>query len=76
MARTAGYNLLDHRRNEDILEELRIEPSEKKLKQYKQKWLNQVNRLEDLIDTPKQLLNYRPIGRRRPGRLLKRQLEG
>jgi hypothetical protein len=29
----AGYNLLDHRRNEGILEELCIDPTEKKLEQ-------------------------------------------
>jgi hypothetical protein len=35
MRHTAGYNLLDHRRNEDILEELQVEPVVKKLAQYK-----------------------------------------
>jgi len=42
---------------------------EKKLAEYKQKWLNNVSRLED-IRYLEQLLDYRPI-RRRPGRLLK-----
>jgi hypothetical protein len=27
MRRTAGYSLLGHRRNENILEELKVEPS-------------------------------------------------
>jgi hypothetical protein len=31
MRRTEGYSLLDHRRNEDILEELKLNPVEKKL---------------------------------------------
>jgi hypothetical protein len=32
MRRTIGYSLLDHRRNEeDILEEFKVEPYEKKL---------------------------------------------
>jgi hypothetical protein len=31
MRRTAGYSLLDHRRNENILEELQVDPVEKKL---------------------------------------------
>jgi len=30
MRRTAGYTLLDHRRNEDILEELNVDPAENK----------------------------------------------
>jgi hypothetical protein len=36
MSHGAGYNLLDHRRNEDILEELKAKPVKKKLAQYKQ----------------------------------------
>jgi len=43
--------------------------------QYKQKWLYHVSRKEH-ITYPKQLLDYRPIGRRRPGRPIKRLLEG
>jgi hypothetical protein len=30
MRRTAGYTLLDHRRHEDILEELNVDPAENK----------------------------------------------
>jgi hypothetical protein len=41
---------------------------------YKQKRLNHVNKME-VIRYPKQLLDYRPIGRRRPGRLLKETAE-
>jgi hypothetical protein len=37
MRRTAGRGLLHRRRNEDILEELKIDQTEKKLAQYKQK---------------------------------------
>jgi hypothetical protein len=48
MGRTAGYNLLDYRRNGYILEELKVDPYEKKLTQYKQKWLNHVSRMEDI----------------------------
>jgi hypothetical protein len=32
--RTAAYNLFDHRRNEEILEELRVEPADEKLRKY------------------------------------------
>jgi hypothetical protein len=31
MRHTAGYGLLDHRRNEDILEELKNSPSRKEI---------------------------------------------
>jgi hypothetical protein len=34
---TAGYSSLDHRRNEDILQELRVDPVWHKLAQYKQR---------------------------------------
>jgi len=45
---TAGYNLLRHTRNEDILEMLKVDSVEKKLVQYKQEWLNHVSRLKDI----------------------------
>jgi hypothetical protein len=32
--RTAGYTLFDHKRNEEILEELKVEPVDKKLRRY------------------------------------------
>jgi hypothetical protein len=67
--RTARYSLLD------ILEELNVDPVDEQLAQYKQKCLNHVRRMED-IRYPKQILDYRPIGRRRPGRPLKRLLDG
>jgi len=37
--RTAGYTLFGHRRNEEILEEMRIEPVDKKLRRCKSNWL-------------------------------------
>jgi hypothetical protein len=45
------------------------------LSDQKNKIIWNVNRMED-IRYPKQLLDYRPIGRRRPGRPLKGQLDG
>jgi hypothetical protein len=36
---------LDKKRAEDILDKLKAEPLEKKLAEYKQKWLNRVSRL-------------------------------
>jgi len=52
------YSLLHQRRNYDILEELEVDPIEKKLAQYKQKWLNHVSSMKDIYR--KQLLDYRP----------------
>jgi hypothetical protein len=42
------YSLLDHRRNEDILEDLKAEPGGNKLAQYKQKGLNHVSNMNTL----------------------------
>jgi hypothetical protein len=73
---TAGYSLLHCRRNEDVSDELKVDPVGRKLAQHKQKRLNRVARMED-IRCQKQFLDYRPVGRRRrrrrrPGRPLKR----
>jgi hypothetical protein len=70
-----GYSLQDYRRNEDILEEIKADPVEMKLGPYKQELLNYISRIEGL-SYPKQILDYRSIGRRRPGRPLKRLLDG
>jgi hypothetical protein len=74
LQRTAGYTLLDHKRNEEILEELHVTPLEDKLCTYRHKWFQHVHRTED-NRLPKQLLNYHPKGRRRPGRSRKRLLD-
>jgi hypothetical protein len=59
--KTAGYSLLlDHGRNEDILE-LNTEPVKKRFAQYEQKLLNNVSRM-DGIRHPKQLHDYQPVG--------------
>jgi hypothetical protein len=71
---TAGYTLLDHRRNEDILEELQVDLVENKLTQYKQKWSYHVSRIGD-VRYPKLLIDCRHIARRRPGRPFKRLLD-
>jgi hypothetical protein len=69
--RTAGYTLLIHKRNENILEELHVTPLEEKLCPYRHNWFQHIHRMGD-YRLPKQLLNYHPKRRRRPGRLLKR----
>jgi len=56
MRRTTGYILLDYRRNEDVLEELKTDPTENKLVQCKQKWLNLARRIEDIRYTKNSLI--------------------
>jgi predicted membrane protein len=65
LRRTAGYTLLNHKRNKEILE-LHVTPSEDKLCTYRNKWFQNVHRMED-NRFPKQLLNYHPKGRQGPG---------
>jgi hypothetical protein len=55
MRRTAECSLLQQLSNEDILEELDMDQSQKKLEQYKQNWLNIVRRIKD-IDTQNKFL--------------------
>jgi len=37
--RTARYNCCDHKRKEEILEELKVEPVDDRLRRYKSNWL-------------------------------------
>jgi hypothetical protein len=48
MRRTAECSLLQKLRHEDILEELEMDQSQKKLEQYKHNWLGNVRRMEDI----------------------------
>jgi hypothetical protein len=57
--------------NEGILEELKVEPVEEKLRRYKSNCLQHVTRMNN-NRMPKIMLTYRPNGRRRLGRPLKR----
>jgi hypothetical protein len=47
----AEYNLVDHRRNLNILEELKLDPVVKKLTQYKRQWLIHVSRMDTQKNT-------------------------
>jgi hypothetical protein len=40
---TIGYTLFDHKRNE-LLEEVKVQPVDKKLRKYKSNWLQHVTR--------------------------------
>jgi hypothetical protein len=74
LRQTAGYTLLDHKTNEEILEELHVTPLEEKLCTYRHNWVQHVHRME-VYRLPKQLPNHHPKGRWRPGRPLKRLLD-
>jgi hypothetical protein len=62
LKRTAEYTLFDHKRSEEILEDLKVEPVDEKLRRYKSNWLQHVTRMAKRM--PKAMLNYRPNGRR------------
>ena len=68
---TARYILFDRKRNEDILEQLKVEPADEKLSRFKSHWLRHVTRMHNNIMS-EVMLNYRPNGRIRLGRPLKR----
>jgi hypothetical protein len=74
LRRTAGYTLLDHNKNEDILQELNTTSVLEKIK-YGHNWVKHVYRMNN-SRFPKTLIEYHPRGRRRPGRPLKRILDG
>ena len=61
-------------KNEEILEELKVETAEEKLIRYKSNWLQHVTGM-DSSRMAKIVLNCRQNGRRRLGRPLKRLLD-
>jgi hypothetical protein len=66
------YATFDHNSNEELLEELKEEPVDQRLRKYKSNWLSHVTRINNKM--PKIMLNYIPNGRGRLGRPLKRLL--
>ncbi|KAJ4427380.1 hypothetical protein ANN_25001 [Periplaneta americana] len=71
---TAGYTKWDHKRNEDVMEELQLEPVINHVKHYQNNWVNHLHRMRrDRI--PKVMLHYRPNGKRSLGRPKKRLIE-
>ncbi|KAJ4433601.1 hypothetical protein ANN_15911 [Periplaneta americana] len=74
MRYTAGYTKWDHKRNEDVMEELQLEPVITHVKHYRNNWINHLHRmLRDRIS--KVMLHYRPNGKRSLGRPKKRWIE-
>jgi hypothetical protein len=65
--------VLDQKRNEEILEDLKAEAVDEKLRRYNSDWLRRVARMYS-CGTARIMLNCRPVGRRRLERPLKRLL--
>jgi hypothetical protein len=74
MRKTAGFTLWDHKRNERILKNLKVEPIPKFIQNYRGNWMEHIERM-DSSRIPNNLLNYRPHGKRSLGRPLKRWSE-
>jgi hypothetical protein len=74
MRKTAGLTLWDHKRNEEILKNLKVEPISKFIQNYRANWKEHIDRM-DSSRIPNNLLNYRPHGKRSLGRPLKRWSE-
>ncbi|KAJ4444085.1 hypothetical protein ANN_05874 [Periplaneta americana] len=71
---SAGYTKWDHKRNEDVMEELQLEPVINHVKHYQNNRINHLHRMHrDRI--PKVMLHYRPNGKRSLGRPKKRWIE-
>ena len=74
MRHTAGYTKWDHKRNEDILHELYIEPVLGYIHQYQNNLIQHVHHMPR-TRLPRTILKYRPLGKRSLGRPMKRWTE-
>jgi len=66
-----GITKLDKEKNQSIREKTGAKNIAKEIKQYQEKWLQHVQRM-DTNRIPKQALQYKPKGRRKIGRPRKR----
>jgi len=66
-----GITKLDKEKNQCIMEKTRAQNIIKEIKQYQEKWLQQVQRMET-NRLPRLALKYRPEGRQNIGRPKKR----
>ncbi|XP_039281346.1 uncharacterized protein LOC120350716 [Nilaparvata lugens] len=66
-----GCTRLDLLRNEDIREELKVEPLNEEIKKYRNRWKAHIDRMPT-GRIPVKALNYRPAGKRDVGRPRKR----
>lgn len=67
LRKTAGYTLLDRKRNESIQNELKITPVVRRVKEYRRRWREHVHRMEE-ERSPKLAQKYTPTGKRDRGR--------
>jgi hypothetical protein len=67
MKKSSGLALWDHKRNEDILKNLKVEPVSKFIQNYRANWKDHIER-KDSNRIPNNLLNYRLHGKRSLGR--------
>jgi hypothetical protein len=74
MRKTAVFTLLDHKGNEQILKNLKVEPVSKFIQNYCANWMGHIERM-DPNRIPNKLLCYRPHEKRSLGRPLKRWSE-
>jgi hypothetical protein len=63
MRKTAKYTWQDHRRDQDITEELKMQPVMEKINNYKNNWIQHFRRM-DRPRLPHAILKYQPAGRR------------
>jgi hypothetical protein len=47
LRKTARYTLMDHKQNEEIIQELQIATIINKIQNYKTKWIQHVSRMDD-----------------------------
>lgn len=70
----AGYRKIEHKRNEEIREELEIYELNNKIEEYRNTWMSHISRMqEDRI--PYKFWKYKPRGRRDIGRPAKRWMD-
>jgi hypothetical protein len=74
LRKTAGFTFWDHKRNQELLKKLEVEPISKFIQNYRTNWKEHIERM-DSGRIPNNLLNYRPHGKRSLGRPLKRWSE-
>jgi hypothetical protein len=61
-----GFTLFEHKRNEEIWKELKVEPVDEKMRKYKSNWLTHITRINSKIKA-KIMLDFRLNGQRRLG---------
>jgi hypothetical protein len=66
MRKTAKYTWQDHKRNREIIKELKTNHVLEKINNYKEKWIQHAHRMERsrLLCA---ILNYQPSGKRNQG---------